>query len=154
MHGEATAFRTGPEYRSLFLFLFAPCRAHLPVMTTGRMHRTAGAFAALGILSLMLGCATTGRPTAPVEVRVRFSVKAPEASSVSVVGSFNQWDPGRHRLAGPDREGVWQAEITLLPGRHEYLFLIDGTTWVPDASAAFVDDGMGGRNSVVIVGPE
>lgn len=41
-----------------------------------------------------------------------FSVWAPNARSVSVIGDFNQWEPGRHPM-GPrwDSSGIWEAFI-------------------------------------------
>jgi 1,4-alpha-glucan branching enzyme len=122
-------------------------------MANGRGITIYGALAALVFL-LFAGCATVGSPAGPVAVRVLFTVKASSAVAVAVVGSFNQWDPERHRLSGPGPDGTWRAELSLLPGRYEYLFLINGTTWVLDASASSVDDGLGGRNSVVIVEAE
>jgi 1,4-alpha-glucan branching enzyme len=82
---------------------------------------------------------------------VRLSLVAPEASLVGLVGSFNRWDPKMHRLTGPDRDGVWTITISLPPGRYEYLFLINNTEWSLDPAAPFVDDGLGGRNSVFVV---
>jgi 1,4-alpha-glucan branching enzyme len=79
------------------------------------------------------------------------SIAAPRAHTVSVVGGFNQWDPNSHRLSGPDLTGRWTVTVPLPPGRYEYLFVIDGGTWVPDPEAPSVDDGLGGRNSIVIV---
>lgn len=123
----------------------------MPMTIAYRMFRTAAAFA---MLSLLLGCAVVGSRPAIGEVNVLFFVKAPNAASVVIAGSFNQWDRERNRLSGPDPEGRWRVTIPLVPGRYEYLFLIDGTTWVLDGAAPSVDDGMGGRNSVVIVGPK
>ena len=41
-----------------------------------------------------------------------FSVWAPNARSVSVIGDFNRWEPGRHPM-GPrwDSSGIWEAFI-------------------------------------------
>ncbi|MBD3317005.1 MAG: 1,4-alpha-glucan branching protein GlgB, partial [Chitinivibrionales bacterium] len=41
-----------------------------------------------------------------------FAVWAPNAESVSVIGSFNNWDPGANRL-GPrwDESGIWEGTI-------------------------------------------
>ena len=40
-----------------------------------------------------------------------FSVWAPNALRVSVVGDFNQWDGRRHAMRRHDREGVWEIFI-------------------------------------------
>lgn len=124
------------------------------IIITWRNHSIVRAVAALAITCLALGCAAHERRAGQRPAMTSFSLVAPGAGSVALVGSFNQWDRDRHRLDGPDRAGRWTISIPLLPGRHEYLFLVDGSIWVPDTTAPVVDDGMGGRNSVVIVGAQ
>jgi 1,4-alpha-glucan branching enzyme len=85
---------------------------------------------------------------------VRFSLRAPGASSVGLVGAFNRWDPKAHRLTGPGPDGVWTITISLPRGRYEYLFIINSTEWSLDPAAPFADDGLGGRNSVLVVPPD
>lgn len=38
---------------------------------------------------------------------VHFALWAPNAEEVSVVGSFNDWDPSRHRMQCPGPSGIW-----------------------------------------------
>jgi 1,4-alpha-glucan branching enzyme len=84
---------------------------------------------------------------------VRFLFVAPGASTVAVVGDFNQWDVDSHRLVPVGADGVWSASVPLTPGRHEYAFVIDGRRWVADpAAAASIADEFGGQSSVVTVG--
>jgi 1,4-alpha-glucan branching enzyme len=83
---------------------------------------------------------------------VRFDFLAPKASRVAIAGSFNLWDPQMNVLSGPDRKGVWTVTLELPEGRYEYLFVVDGNKWLQDPGALSVDDGLGGRNSVVEVG--
>jgi hypothetical protein len=45
---------------------------------------------------------------------------------ISLVGTFNGWDPFAHRLSGPDAEGFYTITIPVDPGEHYYYFLIDG----------------------------
>ena len=46
-----------------------------------------------------------------------FSVWAPHARSVSVIGSFNGWDPDAHRLAQHTDAGIWEGFIAgVAPG--------------------------------------
>lgn len=56
---------------------------------------------------------------------VNFYCLAPEASTVSLVGSFNGWsflaNPMKHQ---PD--GSWSAQVQLHHGHHQYYFLVDG----------------------------
>jgi 1,4-alpha-glucan branching enzyme len=107
------------------------------------------------LLSLLVlsGCtAVLRRPEGGV-VSVRFTCYAPSAVSVSLVGSFNQWDRMKDALHGPDGDGVWTIVLPLPSGRHEYRFVVNDLDWILDPGAPSVDDGMGGTNSLVIVGP-
>ena len=47
----------------------------------------------------------------------RFAVWAPRASSVSVVGDFNGWDPGIHPMVAYGTTGIWQ---TFIPDSKEF----------------------------------
>jgi hypothetical protein len=98
---------------------------------------------------------TASRAAATADtVYVRFELVAPEARSVSVAGSFNGWRVGAMPLTRV-ADGLWAATVALPLGEHRYEFVIDGTRWVPDPTAhAQVDDGFGGRNSVIVVGPK
>jgi hypothetical protein len=96
------------------------------------------------------GTTTTQQQT----ILVRFELRAPDASQVSLAGSFNDWSPEGVQLVKNTATGLWTATVPLQPGEHEYLFLIDGSQWIPDPSAhAQVDDGFGQANSVIVVGP-
>lgn len=56
---------------------------------------------------------------------VNFYCLAPEARQVSIVGDFNQWNPG----ATPMRrmpDGRWMGSLELTHGYHQYQFLVDG----------------------------
>ncbi len=57
--------------------------------------------------------------------RVTFTFDGPQASSVCVAGSFNNWDPGANPLKR-QKDGVWKATANLAPGAHEYRFVVDG----------------------------
>lgn len=82
---------------------------------------------------------------------VRFVLIAPQASHVSVVGDFNGWD-GAATPAVRQPDGSWTAYVPLVPGRHVYSFVVDGSHFVADPTAPIApDDGYGQQNSVVIV---
>ena len=84
----------------------------------------------------------------------QFVGRFPGARSVNVVGSFNDWGPVSIPLEDRDHDGVWQADVVLPTGIHEYMFVVDGERWVVDPLAGrFVDDGFGRENSVLIVRP-
>jgi hypothetical protein len=90
----------------------------------------------------------------PDTVFVRFELAAPRAHSVSVAGSFNGWRVGALTMTR-DAAGMWSVTVPLPVGEHRYDFVVDSTQWVPDPTAhAQVDDGFGGRNSVIVVGPK
>jgi 1,4-alpha-glucan branching enzyme len=84
---------------------------------------------------------------------VRFADSFPEATSVAVAGSFNEWSITSDPLTR-DSTGIWWAVIRLPPGDHAFMYVVDGTRWVSPALAEeYVDDGFGARNGVVVVRP-
>ncbi len=83
---------------------------------------------------------------------VSFTFSAPQATSVAITGSFNSWDAHGDALAGPDPKGLWHIVLALPEGRYEYLFLVDGSKWQTDPAVPQVDDGFGGKNSVIVIG--
>jgi len=84
---------------------------------------------------------------------VQFVLVAPQASTVAVVGDFNDWDPDRTPLHATAGGGVWSVNLPLRPGPHQYAFVVDGKDWRPDPGAPrAVTDDFGAPNSVIIVG--
>ena len=109
----------------------------------------APALALAAILVLWLWPAGSAPPTAPSLVTVRFVLTAPDAHAVSLAGTFNQWDAHATPLIRTGASGVWTATVSLPPGQHQYVFVVDGVRWVPDPAAPAVDDGFGRHNSVL-----
>jgi 1,4-alpha-glucan branching enzyme len=64
-----------------------------------------------------------GMGAIPFEGGVAFRVWAPHADSVSVVGSFNEWDPARDQMA-PENGGTWSTESSAAAEGDEYRFHI------------------------------
>jgi hypothetical protein len=90
---------------------------------------------------------------APDTVFVRFELIAPEAHQVTLAGSFNGWRTEGAPLTREDG-GIWTVTLPLSVGEHRYQFVVDGDRWMPDPKAdAQVEDGFGGQNSVIVVGP-
>ncbi|HSD31043.1 MAG TPA: isoamylase early set domain-containing protein [Gemmatimonadales bacterium] len=87
----------------------------------------------------------------PESVYVRFVLSAPHAQRVALAGTFNRWDPSATPLVRVGEEGTWIATVRLAAGQHQYAFVVDGQSWVPDPAAPKVDDGFGRKNSVVSV---
>ena len=83
---------------------------------------------------------------------VQFVLVAAEASTVALVGDFNDWDPRATPLKA-SADGVWSVVVPLASGRHSYAFLVDGKSWVADAAAPrSAEDEFGTPASVVLVG--
>lgn len=67
-----------------------------------------------------------GNPLPPAGANL-FTVAAPGAQSVAVVGDFSAWQP--INLFDHDGDGVWTVTVALPPGRYEYAFVVNGR-WV------------------------
>ncbi|MEV4760332.1 isoamylase early set domain-containing protein [Micromonospora sp. NPDC049559] len=63
--------------------------------------------------------------------------------TVSVVGTFNDWQPGRHELV-PRRDGTRTVTVRLAPGEYRFRYLATGGVWLDDEGADQVDQ-YGGR---------
>jgi len=86
-------------------------------------------------------------------VLVRLVVLRPDARRVEVAGDFNGWNPAQTPLEQL-ANGAWTVTLPLEPGRYNYMFVVDGTTWVDDPFAPEqADDGFGSRNAVLDVRP-
>ncbi|MCK8602110.1 isoamylase early set domain-containing protein [Desulfoferrobacter suflitae] len=85
-------------------------------------------------------------------VPVVFMLTLPNAQSVAVVGSFNQWRPQGFEMQGAEQH-QWTITLELPQGRYEYAFLVDGKEMIPDPHASFYqNDGFGNQNAVLILG--
>jgi 1,4-alpha-glucan branching enzyme len=106
----------------------------------------------MAISFVVSGCSMKAAGPVVLDEGVRFSFHAPEARTVALTGSFNRWDPEGLALSRTDDDGDWSVTVPLGEGIHEYMFVVNGDTWVKDPGAPSVDDGFGGNNSVVLVG--
>jgi len=89
-------------------------------------------------------------PSKPNGNGVRLELLKPGARQVCVAGSFNGWKPEKTPLIQMGN-GRWVGNLSVKPGRHEYLFVVDGQ-WLADPNAKeTVQNPFGGRNSVLIV---
>jgi hypothetical protein len=84
--------------------------------------------------------------------QVRIIFFSPEASSVALIGDFNEWDQREVTLAESSDRGIWEFSMALNPGVYHYNLLVDGERWVANPkSSTLVPDGFGGYNSVLVV---
>jgi hypothetical protein len=127
-----------------------------------QMLALAAGIAGVAVLGARLAWRTSGdRPVSearaarrgdPGATMVQFVLVAPAASSVSLVGDFNDWNPMATRLRPAPSNGLWMVEVPLTPGRHQYAFIVDGTRWMADpASPHAVEEDFGLPNSVITV---
>lgn len=109
---------------------------------------------ALGAAVVSASCAARIVDRVPVETPggIRFTFASTAAKSVAVAGNFNEWSATANPLM---RSGgtVWAAVVTLPPGEHLFVFVVDGQWVVPPVAEDYVDDGFGSKNGVVIVRP-
>jgi 1,4-alpha-glucan branching enzyme len=83
----------------------------------------------------------------PQKKRVQFTYEDPDANYVMVTGTFCDWKDGYNLKK--DKKGLWKIALTLLPGRHEYRFVVDGE-WREDPKCAErVQNPFGGENCVL-----
>lgn len=76
-----------------------------------------------------------------------FSITAPGALSVMLVGDFTQWQDKPIRMVKRGG-GLWTASVNLPPGTYHYRFLVDGQ-WRDDPENRLrVPNPYGGENSV------
>lgn len=127
----------------------------------GGVAIAAGIAAVVALSSIAVGSRISARSqqpsvaTAPardtVQV-VRFVFVDSGASSVALVGDFNEWTKGATRLQRSGAPGVWTVSVPLTPGRHEYAFIVNGSRWVADPLAVKSSDDFGTESSVIRIG--
>src|ERR1700753_574971 len=89
-------------------------------------------------------------PDADALIPVKFEFTHPTAKSVSIAGTFNNWQPEKKTLHAKE-PGKWYKDTELKAGTYEYRFIVDGE-WVPDPKAKEqVGNPFGGTNSVIRV---
>lgn len=120
------------------------------------MAGAAATFVTLRSGSVETASLTSASQAVPVAVSagvlpVRFSLDAPAATTVSIVGDFNGWNP----VALPMRrsaDGVrWEVDVVLPPGRYSYAFVVDGRLSPDPRAPRAASDDFGMPNSVLMV---
>ncbi len=84
--------------------------------------------------------------------RLVFLYHDDEATSVALVGDFNNWNTALTPLRKDD-SGLWLAEVDApQAGNYQYKFIVDGSRWLEDPSNGMkVPDNYGGLNSVLAI---
>lgn len=125
-----------------------------------RLKGLRGLFRAACIAALLMSglgaCASSPvlKPGMPKSVAgtVRFTVLAPGAKKVFLVGSFNGWAKDATPMAVVKGASLWTVDVPLKEGEYTFMYLIDGVRWLtPPLADDFVTDDFGQTNGVVIV---
>lgn len=115
-----------------------------------RLARWTWLAAAAALGAILIARPWAGGTASPLNA-FQFVLVAPQASSVALVGDFNDWDPARSPMR--TAQGVWATTVPLAPGRYRYAFLVNGVEWRADPGApAARDDEFGTPSSVITVG--
>jgi len=79
-----------------------------------------------------------------------FSIAAPQAKSVYLVGEFNDWKQDDSALMQRDN-GLWTKKISLAPGKYRYRFVVDDD-WLEDPrNTQKAENPFGGMDSLLEV---
>lgn len=104
-------------------------------------------------LVFLAGCVSPApmRHPVPVAGGILFRLEAPGARQVTLVGTFNDWNPSASPLRAPAGDGIWEVIVPVPRGRHLYMFVVDGEWRTPPDAPHLLDDGFGRRNGLLIV---
>jgi len=86
----------------------------------------------------------------PKLMKTEFSLSAPQAMSVFIAGSFNQWNRSSHPLK-KNKQGIWKISIPLDPGQYEYRFFVDGEWQNGPNCSPFIENPFGTVNCLKLV---
>jgi hypothetical protein len=94
---------------------------------------------------------STGRPGSKKMAKpISFSLLAPEANAVCIVGDFNNWKPGATPLTRrPD--GGWIGQVEMPHGHHRYVFLVDEQRVLDPRATGITRDDKNERVSLIAV---
>ena len=93
---------------------------------------------------------TENEPKA-VKRRVSFEIEAGVGHTVSLAGSFNDWDAKSKMLVDKKGDGIYRGALMISPGTYEYKFVIDGEWVLDERNPNFAPNDLGTLNSVLIV---
>jgi 1,4-alpha-glucan branching enzyme len=79
---------------------------------------------------------------------ISFYCIAPNAQSVSVVGTFNEWNPAANVMTR-QVDGAWFAQVNVNHGHHNYAFLVDGKMVLDPRATGIARDEHGARVSLM-----
>ncbi|MBR4519369.1 MAG: glycogen-binding domain-containing protein [Victivallales bacterium] len=83
--------------------------------------------------------------------RVVFTYCGAPGQDVYVAGDFNNWDPLSKQLIDKQGNGTYSIRCLVLPGRHEYKFVVNGEWILDPANQEHACNERGDWNNVLIV---
>ena len=83
--------------------------------------------------------------------RIYFHLKTDPENEVFMAGSFNDWNQKAKKMVDRDKNGEYGITLFLLPGRHEYKFIINGEWHVDPECPDWVVNDCGTLNSIITV---
>jgi 1,4-alpha-glucan branching enzyme len=81
---------------------------------------------------------------------IEFTIHAPDAQEVHLVGEFNDWNGADYKMRR-FKDGTWKKKVKLQPGRYEYRFVVDGDWWTDPENPERHQNAFGSENSVATV---
>jgi hypothetical protein len=125
----------------------------------GAVGAYARRYVALGLIAHATTRATPAAPSPRADLkptvaggRVRLRIRVERAATtVSVIGSWDDWKVPGERLRPTAERDVWEATIALPAGSHRYRFLVDGEAQRPPEASRYAPDGFGGEDGVIEV---
>ncbi|MFG0307474.1 MAG: AAA family ATPase [Phycisphaerales bacterium JB040] len=155
--GSAVAVARKPD--AFYRDFFTPARKALPARASARPVSTRAALARP--VAIEASDPEPARPTTPSEsIRRLLGVRRTSAgalflqpasvgTSVAVAGTFNNWSPTRHPMRLNPELAVFELQIPLEPGTHEYRLIVDGV-WQQDRyNPSTHSNSLGLENNVV-----
>jgi 1,4-alpha-glucan branching enzyme len=87
-----------------------------------------------------------------VDGGVWFAVRIADAQTITVAGSFNGWRPAEFFLTNTPALGLWSGFVPMTNmGAVQFKYIRNGYDWRHDPNAKSTSDGMGGKNSVIVI---
>ncbi|TMA24842.1 MAG: hypothetical protein E6J87_23530 [Deltaproteobacteria bacterium] len=118
----------------------------------------------IGALRRLDRDAMRGSPVPPAPVlgvhagfpgTITFALRAPQVTTVALVGDFNSWDPRATPMRRQGQGDLWTTQVELSDGLHSYAYVIDGADWQPDPGAPLSAEApFGRRSSIIVVGEQ
>jgi hypothetical protein len=132
--GDEITSVNGQKFESLIdaAILFAKIRldrdVHLSVLRKGK---TVELMIPATALRDFAGPAVHALPRDQYEVTFLYRPDK-KVDSVTLAGTFNNWDGKALTMQGPDKDGFYRLTRTLTRGVYEYKFVVNGKEWISD----------------------